>query len=41
MHHGGKLQNFLRVFVQSLQRSNRLCHRPYLEKMVNIVDAAL
>ena len=38
MHHGGKLQNFLRVPVQPLQLSNRFRHRPDLEKMVDITN---
>ena len=38
MHHGSKLQKLLRVPVQPLQLSDGPCHRPDLEKMVNIMQ---
>ena len=41
MHHGGKFQDLLRVSVQSFQFPDGLCHRPDLEKMVDIVVVSL
>ena len=36
-----KLQKLLRVPVQLLQLTDGLCHRPDLEKMVNVMNTAL
>ena len=41
MHHGGKFQDLLRVSVQSFQFPDGLCHRPDLEKVVDIVVVSL
>ena len=41
VYHGGQLQHLLRMPVQPLQLSDGPCHRPDLEKMVNIMQVSV